>query len=70
MNIINIAYKFEYRHEKEYSAHKIMMVSSTLRLLSFIGQSSGVNLAFKEQGIVLDVGDVVKDRDESKCGTA
>ncbi len=57
-------------HEKEYSAHKIMMVSSTPRLLSFIGQSSSVNLAFKEQGIVLDVGDVIKDGDESECGTA
>ncbi len=48
----------------------IIMVSCTPNVLLFIGQSSSVHLAFKEQGIVLDVGDVVKDRDEGECGTA
>ncbi len=33
-------------------------------------KSDEVHLTFKEQGIILDVGDIVEDRDESECGTA
>ncbi len=50
----------------EYSSS--CMHSETVLL--FIGQSRSVDFAFKEHGIVLDVGDVVEDRDESECGTA
>ncbi len=64
-------------HEEEYSISTQKLtnkindgVKYSETVLSFIGQTSGVDFAFKEQGIVLDVGDVVKDGDEGECGTA